>query len=410
MCAQWIIRDDNITQIIVQLNRAKRVSKGKVRYDGQRFMFLDAIVANALHPEPRIVDAERLRIAREALFSEKFATSPIGKRSLLAEITRREKNYLIRSPQEYVLITNISSRPLPSLRRRSLQKCTLIFSPAILPKLANLRNESLPDSLKNLELPRYNHFLRLHLKARTPQEAIHRGIDTIDYLRSLWCFSINYQRYRFPGGDPGPFNDLILGPVHSLHDSNGKLKGLWSPHMYKAPSGDYHVLRNWKRALAFERWARKRIEKCSDPDWVILQFKRYVTALDSYDYDSVFLHLWSLLESLTGTKPNEPHTVTVRRAAFPFTDNEFDMSILNTLRSARNRLVHRRESPADSESLVFQTKAYVEELLRIYLDLCMRWDVSEIPELLDKPRNLNILKKEIRQLRMVQKWLTLNRR
>src|SRR5258708_6875371 len=94
-------------------------------------------------------------------------------------------------------------------------------------------------------------------------------------------------------------------------------------------------------------------------------FVRYARALDSVDFDSSFLKLWSLLETLTNTI-GDNYDVTIRRVLFLVTDRDLSGLILEHLRNYRNATVHHDRSRLAAERYIYQLKRFVEVLLHFH--------------------------------------------
>jgi hypothetical protein len=110
--------------------------------------------------------------------------------------------------------------------------------------------------------------------------------------------------------------------------------------------------------------------------------------LDSFEWETSFLRLWGVLETLTGTQPYESHDLTVKRAAFLYADpeRELHMQVLNHLRHYRNRSVHRGEGSETIEAYMYQLKRYVEVLLFFHLTSDYRFEsLAKAAEFLDLP-------------------------
>ena len=113
---------------------------------------------------------------------------------------------------------------------------------------------------------------------------------------------------------------------------------------------------------------------------------RYVRALDNTDWHLCFLELWSILETLTNTKPREGHKVTMRRAAFVCPNSGYAIQVLTHLRNYRNAAVHYGDERENTEPVMYQTKNFVEALLQFHLSSAGQFEsLDAVAKFLDVP-------------------------
>jgi len=125
----------------------------------------------------------------------------------------------------------------------------------------------------------------------------------------------------------------------------------------------------------------------------------YTRALDQRDFSAAFLALWRLLEKLTSTTENDSYKVTIRQTLFLFKERNYHEQILNHLRNYRNRAVHAGEETEEMETLLFQLKFYVEQLLFFHIYNTLGFSsMQETAEFLHIKPDAMVLKKQIKLL------------
>lgn len=172
---------------------------------------------------------------------------------------------------------------------------------------------------------------------------------------------------------------------------------LWSePTFTYRERSDRLRATDWKR-LREEQVVRTALGRCPYRAQLEEFLVRYARALDGRDMEAVFLRLWSLLESLTGTTAGESYDTTIDRASFLFGDLDVVRHLLEHLRSRRNRLVHQAEEHgAAAEELVYQVKYFVEALLVFHLNTGRQLrSMAKATEFLSLPRNVQGLEKSL---------------
>lgn len=215
----------------------------------------------------------------------------------------------------------------------------------------------------------------------------------------MWNFNLNHLTVtRWFSGRPRPINDIRLGPIHTLHHPNGAVaqQTFWYDPFYT--SGEAARIADDKWDYTVRRTAEIRQQLARIPYRSSLRevFIRYVRALDSADFEKVFLKLWNLLEVLTGTTAGESYDKTVRRALFIWGDPEWSSAVLHHLRTYRNASVHSGYSTSEAEKYVYQLKRYVEELILFHLAARPRFkSIRDAAEYFEIPRDPAILRKKI---------------
>ena len=170
-------------------------------------------------------------------------------------------------------------------------------------------------------------------------------------------------------GKKYPVNNIVFGPLHTIHFPNGKLasESWFYETGYLGPLEPFDMKNNLTKLYKFQYNARKLLNKSNFKSYIELALRKYTQALDLSDWESSYLRLWGLLEYLTNTNENESHIDTVNRTSFFFREREYAKLVLNHLRDHRNRSVHTGESNQSIETLMYQLKNFVEVVLQFQI-------------------------------------------
>jgi hypothetical protein len=210
---------------------------------------------------------------------------------------------------------------------------------------------------------------RVSVQARSHLEALERGLDALDLVRGLWNLAVNRNvGIRQSGGIRRPVNRLVLGPVHSLHDPEGRLvdESPWIEDDYVGALVTYNLKPDWAYVQEYERFVWQELSRIPYRRDLETSIRRYARALDRRDWNSSFVHLWGLLETLTGTYRHEK--VISRTLSFVINEHKpFYRQTLKHLKGYRNRTVHGGHETAVVETLLYDLKSHAENLLDFHL-------------------------------------------
>lgn len=354
------------------------------------------ILSGCIDLNPLIPESERQRIVQKVALSSSLPR-PVTANVIIRECTRLEGAYLSRPQNRYQLLTGVSVQAALKIPSTTIDHVT-ITSGAISRRAAKHRAAVLDDAKKALgfEVPSNYLPVTVRLRARSTAEAAERGLEAIDVVRATWNLALNRQKsWRLSFGHASPVNDVRLLPVHTLHESSGKLavQSFWYEPGYRRPASLVHDKKKWTYVLGASKVFRRRINLSPYQAHLKVALVRYVRALDSAELHDAFLKLWSLLEHLTDTT-KAPARTTIKRAVFLFQDRELCNLVLSNLALFRNRYVHTASDSADIESLVFQLKQYVDALLIFHLGNRFGFStIEETAQFLDMPSYPSDLKR-----------------
>lgn len=409
MCAKWLEKG-GCNKIIASIESARRIRVGNSSsFDPTRF---DEIISGLLSYivfKDDFPECEKAGLVQKAIctLGEKSA---IEANSLLAEISKAENAFLRKARIDYRLVTSLSITCPKKTRSITVQGKQVKFY-STYPKRYSRENlsQTARHSLLADEPANYT-WVVVSVKARSIAEAANKGLETLDLLRGIWNVKINTSKYcRFTmGGRPTPVNDIHLGPLHSVHDSNGAIVDehlWWYQPDYVKPLKLYDINMKWSELEKVRRKLLWCLQHSPFAEIIKDGLVRYTAAMDDTNLQDAFLRLWALLESLTATQ-NASYGDTVRRASFFYEERDHAKQILNHLRERRNRAVHQGTHIEDSETIVFEMKRFCERIIwfMMFNSLNLK-SIEEYRQFLDSPIDEDVIDRKIRILKSAKKFL-----
>lgn len=359
------------TLILEQFRHRRKVADSKVTLQGTFGESWDHVLASAIRA-PSEVDEETLGLAvHRAIFD---AACDFGSPETVIRCVERHASVeLRRAKKEHKLFLEITAPPILT-KTRILNGTRIQFAPqpgtrwfrrAVLARgeVAN-RNRTYPIADIGLNLP-----VIVTVAERDRYRAGRTGLRNFEVIRGAMNLLLNRGRTwrRSFGYPPKPVNEILVGPLHTVHNEDGSLANrdnFWfEPDFLKeTPAAN---LRG--EQAQFEANTQKLLEmlhRSKLRDFAEEGLRRYVNALDKRRWQESVIDLWSTLEHLTVSR-EQNYDVLVSRASNIFGDHDVARQIPLHVRQHRNALVHESKSVDHSlaESLMYETKQYVEELL-----------------------------------------------
>lgn len=412
MSAKWNTKEE-ISEITKEIESCKKINNsGNVSFEGFIFQKNKIVLFNLLKLSDEIPDLEKLNILSKALFDcGKFGT--ITPDFLLEKIQEYEIKYLKIQPKRFVLLSSLSVPKQTKMKAYKANNKLIIFSSSISDKFIKEFNEIYKIakySIKNKMPDNYLH-VKIFLSARTPYDAINKAINFYNFFRGIWNLAVNRsQHLRISSGFPKPVNKFLSGPLSTLHYPSGKLaKDIWWYDLeYQYPLPHFDPTKHLKWIYKYEKYVRKRLDKIKYSKMLIQSITDYGIALDSINWKTTFLNLWSILEQLTFTNPNEGYQTTIDRVSFLCKKQDYNRIVLEQLRKLRNSFTHGNQSTENEilENIIFQLKQYVEILLEFHLKMGPKFKNSEeVRNFLSLPYNLYDIKEKIILLQLAKNFI-----
>ena len=333
-------------------------------------------------------------------FHEAAKKPGLTKDSVLAAVKKTVREHLGKPNEPYWLLTTLNINFSNDLPKYSINGCSIRFYKHLPKKYRKARKSMLSEVSSWLidEDESFSYYVVAHISDKTAHEAVEKMLDAIDLLRGIWNLHTNKSMVLSFGGRKKPINQITIGALHTLHDKNGaKLTDTfwYEPEHYKNHSKVDFSKSSYK-TLEFTKNVRKALRKNSYRENVESAIIRYTRALDSQDYNAVFIKLWSVLEGLTHTL-KDSYDKTIKRAVFQYSDREYNRQVLEHLRQYRNRSVHLGAGENDIDTHVYQLKSYVEQLIRFHITNHFKFEsMSEAARFMDLQPDKGALKKQIK--------------
>jgi len=411
MCAKWNSEIDPNVAIKALKKIAFVNEEGNAAFRGFGIDPYLAIVESALDFDPDVSPALHTGMLRSAVF-DAVRQNKLDAEGIKHLVSRREREHLKAPAQRYVLLTSISVK-LPSYPMRTrIDGATLSFvqcCPSRFDRTSVIRKATRTVTGK---LPTNYVWVKVGVSARGWAEAGEAGLRALDLLRAIWNLCVTFGRVRMTMSGRRPVNEIVLGPIHTLHYPDGKLASdmYWYEPSYRRPVRPFDLCSKLANVRAIERRIRRQLRAAKEGQAWSRALVRYVRAQDDPELENSFLSLWSLLETLTDTLKLS-YDRTIRRAAFICRDREFAVQELKHLRMWRNRSVHLGESTDDQETHVYQLKSYVDRLLGFLLlnPDNRRRGHEQIARFLDLPYDSKTLRNTITLCRKALEYSTKKR-
>lgn len=242
-----------------------------------------------------------------------------------------------------------------------------------------------------------------HVQALNVAQAMQMARDAMDEVRGLMNLFENaktYSRLSW-GGRPSPINKAKLLPVSTVHDVNGDVAGnqFWFENGWESPS---EALDPRNRITGFSenfpKWIRRIKQRHGLSNDARIAIRQYVRSIDDADWRQAFQGLWIALEYMTNIN-NADYDKLIDRASKIYSNHEHHRETLRHLRKRRNQIIHEASDAPISETIVFQTKNIVEDLIKFYSANYFKFKSrDELAEFLDLPREEKHLKHKMKLL------------
>lgn len=378
--ARW--RQDGFDADFVAAEIARKVSPvptGGLRFSGGS-LFDEPLILLETGVEflVPVSDPDRSRLIRTALDAA-LRSEAYGPATLIGEINKATRDFA-RSPEtKYVVTTGLSFGYFEDFSRVEGQGSRLYVRWGFPRHLSRTREEAKLRSRRAIrgDYPEDSPTKRyaaawIHVHGRSATEAMDRAVEALDLRRGIWNFALNRGAgAKFPAPERGPTNEVLAGPLFTLHRRDGSLavEYDWFDPEYEGPRLSRKAVQKWDRVRDDEGGIRAALKR--NPYRATLEnaLRRYCRALDATDLSRSFLELWGLLETLTGIGPGEGHDKLVRRASFIFADEQRKTheQVLYHLRRHRNSYVHAGQGSDEAGSYLHQIRLYTEQLLLFHL-------------------------------------------
>lgn len=384
-----------------------RATDGTVSFKGFAFNDYAILVASMTRVPEEIPDYDIGGFVWAAIKSSAMSGT-VTSASLLKALRKAVADFLRKDETPFALVSTLSLRSGDWERKISVGNVTLSIRPDVTSKTKSARIELFEDAKHLLggPLPGGYSYVTARVKARSPNDAFHKGMRAINLIRGIWNLYTNRQTSRIlaHSGKWSAINKVVLGPFHTVHLTNGALatqEWFYQPNFYVGPKPASNA--DLKKHRVFEGKVRRRLNRILYRPYLEDAIIRYSSALDNFDWNACFLELWGVLEMLTDTKGN--YDQTIARASSIYQSGNYETQVLNHLRNARNSYAHQSESRGDILTLIYQLKQTVEFLIEFHLGYKRRFESpAEAMHFLELPRDHGIIAREMQLLRLAARY------
>lgn len=393
LCAKWMSGRDPepiIQSYVAGVRQADRLSED----------YAKMALAWAIRFDERISSRERPLIAEYALFHA-WDGDDLSKKNIIKLATKFERASLRRKQQDYVLVTSINFVRPPEPYRWKIDGCFITIS-SDLPRRfrrKQLVEQSAPEGYPGL--PDNYSWVRVRLSARSAIDAAERAIRSLTALRGMWNYIVNFQTYdSLILRKKQPFNKIVCGPIHTLHDVNGSPveHPLWFDPHYQQPRPLFNIRKFHNQLKTDEAKLRSIIKRKPAPDGFAEVFARYAEALDRPEAETSFLRLWAVLEFIGGNQCS--YDQIVKRVTYLCDNPDLAKQELTYAKDLRNSHVHHNEAIDAGGIAVYVLRVYVDILLDfVFSPPSKALTLAQSLEILDQPRDVAEINRRIDVLR-----------
>lgn len=411
MSVSWN-KEYNSTQVIDKIEASRKVGNdGKVQFEGWGHQEYIALLYSMLKFSDDIPEIVARRLVSKAIFNS-GAKGVITVQSFITEINKLEQRYQASPIERYALTSSISFSLFSEIPRVRLGNTLIVFERSLPKKFRQESEVLLKQAEQSLFATQPTDYLkvRVHISAKSIHHAADQALEALDFTRGVWNWALNMRHsIRISwGGKPKPVNAIILGPLHTLHKSNGELAAKdnwWYEPSYLGAIQPFSPRQDELDSMRkFLEHVQKVLKTHKYPELIRNAIIRYTRALDERDWTTAFLKLWSILELLTDTSRSS-YEVTIRRTVFLYQERDYHLQVLQHLREYRNSSVHFDKGNSEIETYLYQLKNYVEILIGFHINNKYGFEsIQEAAGFLSFSHEDTVLKNQIEKLEFARKF------
>jgi len=408
-------KGSNPEQLISKIENSRQLNdNGKVTFKSFDYHINTSLLYNMLEFPSDLPEEEARKIVNQAAF-DTGSEGAITTKRILTEVNKLQNKYNNLPIQRFVLLTSLSINNFNDFRRIQSDGNLVLFdsfNSKQSRKFKKKANSLLQSGKKSLfvEPPENYSSIRIYVSAKSNHDAVNKALDYIDFIRGIWNWVLNRRHgIRMSWGNkPKPINKIILGPLHTLHHTSGKLAiedTWWYEPNYL---GEISTLNPSKSdiELLYNNFygVRKKLSSCGYSNVIQDATIRYTRALDERDWNTAYLKLWSVPELLTDTGRSN-YELTVKRAAFLFEERDYYFQLIQQLKEYRNKYVHLNQKNTEMETYLYQLKNVVEVLFTFHIGNNFHFSsIQDAASFLSLPHNEKPLNAKLKRLNSAKKF------
>ena len=244
---------------------------------------------------------------------------------------------------------------------------------------------------------------KITVRALNPYDAATKGLYILNTLRGIWNFTLKYNWAPINQPFVFPLNDIVLGPVHTVHLASGALatKDIWYEPNYREHRNAINIGNKYKELRNSEYKIRNTLNHMNTNDKNTMKyiFGLYSVALDEWNWDVVYLNLWNMLENIL-KKEGERKINIGRRASFIHKNAMLAEQNINILKCHRNSMLHDINGERASWAHIYYLKKYIDSLILFIVNNVRRFKtIDNIIELFSLPTDIDKLMNDIKLIK-----------
>lgn len=216
-----------------------RSGSQSVSFGGFQIVEYEVLLYSMLKFPDSISEVAGRKIIQQAIFKA-GEKGTITAKGLLTEINKLTSVYMNLPSERYVLVTSLSLPRFISLRKIRINGATIIFEPYLPARYQKPRAKITATAKHSLfaDLPTDYLSVRVYISAKSTDEAPEMALSVLDLVRGIWNLFYNQRHFiRISYGKRSPVNEIVLGPLNTLHHPDGKLvaeRWWYEPRYYGA--------------------------------------------------------------------------------------------------------------------------------------------------------------------------------
>lgn len=329
----------------------------------------------------------------------------LNKNTLLKDINIKIANYRQIPLKKYVIHSSISADDSILFKTVKIDNVYIYFSNKYTSryKTKDWRLTVTQGSLKQyFNQIKFDRTLVVHVNARSPSDAMNEATKALDFIKAIWNYCNNLRfPYSIRGGvDDYPINEILIGPIFTLHDITGKLidgANVWYTPNYRRNISKFKTNPETEK-LFHQKVAliRNALKSNINNDLYSKGLQKYCSALDIANSHASFLSLWNTLEFLT-LNEGENQEQLIRRVTFIYKDKDYIKTVLGILKDFRNAYVHTGFTSDATLSYLYTLKRITENLIHFFLfSKYGKLPHNECLQLMSMPQSIPELEKKLK--------------
>lgn len=384
-----------------------RKSIDPVSFSGFGVENAQSILESGVDFRPEVAEADKRRLIWRAI-STAAASETITAEVLKGALREQELAYLREPVRRYILATSLTIDRSVPLNATLVDGSRITFSRALPKRYSRAALRQDLDAHTKIDNADRLLSARISVNARTHAAAFEAAIEKLDYWRALINYQLNVRSaMRRTYGDMRAVNQILLGPIHTLHFPGGRLAhdSFWYEQFQQQTTKVADVRGQLPKLLRTAKTLKGRLRRCKYGDRLRLLFVRYTRALDHVDYSLAYNALWAVFEHLAGAVGDYKHLIDRVVFLYDSAESTYVRLLLEHLRDVRNGLVHESQTRSTMETYLYQLKSFVEDLFRFHLSTNNPFSsIAVATAFLDLPMDVAVLKERITLLRRAHRF------